>query len=349
MTQPSTTPRATDLVTVGNGVQLTRLGYGTATQGGLLQAVSELEAQAVFQTAWDAGLRYFDTAPWYGLGSSEERLGAFLHGKSGYALSSKVGRLLGADYPPHPTQFQPSGAPAFDTPSRLNVRYDYSYDAAMRSLEDSLRRLNVARIDLAFIHDPDIGGASVQEVVEGCGRALLELRDGGVIGAVGAGMNQWQMPLELARAAPFDVFLLAGRFTLLEQASLPFMDHCARHGIGVIVGGVYNSGLLTNPKPGAHYDYVPVPPDVLTRALALQAICERHGVPLRAAALQFPFRHPAVVSVLIAARTTRQLEDNLRMFQMPIPDELWSALEREGMLEPSRLETGDSATKPEAS
>ncbi len=325
--------RATDLTTVGNGVQITRLGFGAATQGGLFQAISELEAQAVFQTAWDAGLRYFDTAPWYGFGSSEQRLGAFLHGKSGYALSSKVGRLLGSEYLPHPTQFQPSGAPAFDTPSKLNVHYDYSYDGAMRSLEDSLRRLNVSRIDLALIHDPDTGGASVAAVVNGCGRALLELRDQGVIGAVGAGMNQWQMPLELARAAPFDVFLLAGRYTLLEQASLPFMDHCAANGISVIVGGVYNSGLLANPHAGAHYNYVPVPATLLTRALALQDLCQQHGVPLRAAALQFPFRHPAVASVLIAARTTVQLEDNLRMFATPIPDELWSALRHGGWLE----------------
>ena len=325
--------RATDLTTVGNGVQITRLGFGAATQGGLFRAVSELEAATVFQTAWDAGLRYFDTAPWYGFGSSEQRLGAFLQNKSGYALSSKVGRLLGSDFPPHLSQFQPDGTPAFDTPSKLNVRYDYSYDAAMRSLEDSLRRMNVSRIDIAFIHDPDTGGSSVAEVVNGCAKALLGLRDQGVIGAVGAGMNQWQMMLELARAAPFDVFLLAGRYTLLEQVSLPFMDHCAAHGISVIVGGVYNSGLLANPHAGAHYDYAPVPATLLTRALALQDLCQQYSVPLRAAALQFPFRHPAVASVLVAARTTQQLEDNLAMFATPIPDELWTTLQRSGWLE----------------
>ena len=329
--------RATDQVFVGKNVPITRLGFGAATQGGLFQAVSELEAQRVFQTAWDAGLRYFDTAPWYGFGSSEQRLGAFLQDETGYALSSKVGRLLGSEYPPHPSQFQPNGKPVFDTPSELNVRYDYSYDGAMRSLEDSLRRMNVSRIDIAFIHDPDTGGSSVEEVVNGCGRALLELRVQGVIGAVGAGMNQWQMMLELAHAAPFDVFLLAGRYTLLEQASLPFMDHCAAHGISVIVGGVYNSGLLANPHAGAHYNYAPVPATLLTRALALQDLCLQHGVPLRAAALQFPLRHPAVASVLVAARTTAQLEDNLAMFATPIPDELWSALQLEGLLEKNEI------------
>lgn len=325
--------RSTDLTTLGNGVQITRLGFGAATQGGLFQAVSELEARSVFQTAWDAGIRYFDTAPWYGFGSSEQRLGAFLQDKSGYGLSSKVGRLLSPDFPPHPSQFQPDGKPAFDTPSELNVRYDYSYDAAMRSLEDSLRRMNVSRIDIALIHDPDIGGSSVEEVVNGCGKALLELRDQGMIGAVGAGMNQWQMPLELARAAPFDVFLLAGRYTLLEQASLPFMDYCAAHGVSVIVGGIYNSGLLANPHAGAHYNYAPVSETLLTRALALQDLCLRHGVPLRAVALQFPFRHPAVASVLVAARTSAQLEDNLAMFATPIPNDLWSALQIGGWLE----------------
>jgi D-threo-aldose 1-dehydrogenase len=323
--------RATDQIFVGKNVPITRLGFGAATQGGLFQAVSELESIAVFQTAWDAGLRYFDTAPWYGFGSSEERLGAFLQHKTGYALSSKVGRLLGSDFPPHPSQFQSDGKPAFDTPSKLNVRYDYSYDGAMHSVEDTLRRMNVGRIDIAFVHDPDSGGSSVAAVVGGCAKALLELRDQGVIGAVGAGMNQWQMPLELARAAPFDVFLLAGRYTLLEQESLPFMDHCAAYGISVIVGGVYNSGLLANPQAGAHYNYAPVSASVLTRALALQDLCQQHGVPLRAAALQFPFRHPAVASVLVAARTTGQLEDSLLMFETPIPNELWAALQLEGL------------------
>jgi D-threo-aldose 1-dehydrogenase len=212
------------------------------------------------------------------------------------------------------------------TPSKLNVRYDYSYDGAMRSLEQSLGRMQVAKIDIALIHDPDKVGATVKEVVSGCGKALLELREQGVIGAVGAGMNQWQMPLELAKAAPFDVFLLAGRYTLLEQESLPFMEYCADHGVSVLIGGVFNSGLLINPNPASHYNYAPVSQAVLSRALALQEVCLGHGVPLRAAALQFPFRHKAVANVIVAARNVTQLEDNLAMIDIFIPPELWTDL-----------------------
>ncbi len=320
--------RVTDTVLIGNNVSITRLGLGTATQGGLFQAVSGLESVAVFQAAWEAGIRYFDTAPWYGFGSSEERLGQFFQDKTGYSLSSKIGRLLSADYPVHASQIG-----AFDTPSELNVRYDYSYDGAMRSLEESLARMQVPRIDIALIHDSDSVGATVKEVLSGCGKALLELREQGVIGAVGAGMNQWQMSLEFAQAAPFDVFLLAGRYTLLEQESLPFMNYCAKNNIGVLIGGVYNSGLLVNPNANATYNYALVPKKILSRALALQEICLAFEVPLRAAALQFPFRHLAVCSVLISARDTAQLSDNLKSFDLPIPSELWQNLTEAGLLE----------------
>jgi D-threo-aldose 1-dehydrogenase len=321
--------RATDQVIVGNNVSITRLGLGVATQGGLFQAVSELEAQAVFQAAWEAGIRYFDTAPWYGFGLSEQRLGTFLQDKTGFRVSSKTGRLLSQDYPVHPSQVSAS----FVTPSRLNVKYDYSYDATMQSLEESLVRMNVARIDIALIHDPDSVGLTTQDVLSGCAKALFELHDQGVIGAVGAGMNQWQMPFELAQAAPFDVFLLAGRYTLLEQESLPFMNYCTDNNIKILIGGVYNSGLLANPKPDAHYNYAPVTEAVLTKALALQQICLNYGVPLRSAALQFPFRHKAVANVIVAARDEKQLEDNLTMFHTPIPNELWAALSASGLLE----------------
>jgi D-threo-aldose 1-dehydrogenase len=320
--------RADDITFIGNKVPVTRLGFGAATQGGLFEAVAEADAMTVFQSAWDAGIRYFDTAPWYGFGLSEQRLGAFLQGKSGFSLSSKTGRLLSSDYPVHPSQADAS----FVTPSTLNVKYDYSYEATMRSLEESLGRLKISRIDIALIHDPDSVGLNCQEIVSGAAKALFELRDQGVIGAVGAGMNQWELPLELAQAAPFDVFLLAGRYTLLEQDSLPFMQYCANNNIKIIVGGVYNSGLLANPTPNSHYNYEPVPATILARALALQKVCLAHGVPLRAAALQFPLRQNAVASVLIAARSTMQLEDNITMFHTSIPNELWAELHATGLL-----------------
>jgi len=339
-------PSVRDLAPLGRaGLQATRLGFGAAIQGGLFEPVSQGEARAVFEAAWDAGIRSFDTAPWYGYGQSETRLGQFLKGKSGYTLSSKVGRLLEKGIPPHPSQLEPDGSRGFKTESPLNVIYDYSYDGVMRSFEQSLERLGLERIDLLYIHDPDVVGLSVKAVLEGAGRALAELRDQGLVGAIGAGMNQWEMPLELARDGRFDAFLLAGRYTLLEQHSLPFMDYCAGHGISVVIGGVYNSGLLAHPKPGAHDNYLAVSRERLERAFALQAVCERHGVPLRAAALQFPLFHPAVSSVLTAARSVQQLEDNAKMFELPIPLELWQDLKREGLLEdgvPTARATGEA-------
>ncbi len=313
------------------GLSLSQLSFGTATQGGLFQAVTPEDATEVFEQAWKAGLRYFDTAPWYGYGQSETRIGSFLQDKDGYVLSTKVGRLL-RDVPPHPSQLEPDGTRSFDTPSPLNVVYDYSYDGFMRAFEESLTRLGLDRIDILYIHDPDVPGVSVNEVMAGGGRALVELRDQGVVRAIGAGMNQWEMPLEFAQTGVFDVFLLAGRYTLLEQDALPFMDYCAGNGISVVPCSVYNSGLLTRPHPGAHYNYAPVPEAILGRALRLEAICARYDVPLRAAALQFPLAHPASVSVMTAARTVAQLSDTLAMFHLTIPPELWRDLRAEGLL-----------------
>lgn len=315
------------------GLELTRLSFGSATQGGLFQPVAQSEAEAVFTRAWDAGIRYFDTAPWYGYGQSETRLGAFLARQEGFVLSSKVGRLLREGVPPHPSQLEPDGVTrSFATDSPLNVVYDFSYDGTMRSVEESLDRMGLDRLDILYLHDPDVPGLSVPEVMAGAGRALTELREQGVVRAIGAGMNEWEMPLEFAQTGAFDLFLLAGCHTLLEQESLPFMDYCARHGVGVVPCSVYNSGLLTNPKPDARYNYAPVPPEVLERALRLAAHCERHGVPLRAAAMQFPLAHPASVSVMTAARTVAQLNDTLAMFTLDIPAALWDDLTAEGLV-----------------
>jgi D-threo-aldose 1-dehydrogenase len=314
-------------------MHLSPLGFGAATQGGLFKSVSEADASAVFQTAWDAGIRYFDTAPWYGFGQSELRLGEFLRDRHGYVLSSKVGRLLREGIPPHPSQLGSDGSPVFKTDTPYNVVYDYSYDGVMRSFEESLKRLGVERIDILFIHDPDILGLSVNEVMSGGYKALHELREQGVVGSIGAGMNQWEMPLTFAQAGEFDLFLLAGRYTLLDQTSMPFMDYCAKQQVGVVVGGVYNSGLLANPQPGAHYDYSEASAEVLQRALQIKTVCGRFNIDLKAAAIQFPQAHPAVASVLTAARSVGQLDQNLDAFRQPIPLEFWQVLYREGLLD----------------
>ena len=306
----------------------TRIGLGTGTQGNLRRAVSDAEAETVFQAAWDGGVRYFDTAPWYGRGLSEERLGHFLQGKTGWTVSSKVGRLLSADAPPHPSQ---QGA-GFVVERALNVIYDYSYDGVLRSHEQSLKRLGVDRIDVLFIHDPDVVGVRVGELMNGAYRALAELREQGVIRGFGAGMNEWQMPLDLLRAGDFDTFLLAGRYTLLEQDSLPFMDECERRGAQVVIGGVFNSGLLAQPRPGANYNYAPVPDEVLARALRLQAVCAGYGVALSTAALQFALAHPAVGSVLVADHHPGRVTENIAASAAAIPAALWDALRAEHLI-----------------
>ena len=318
MTEPSTFP-----------APLSRIGLGTGTQGNLREAVSDAQAESVFQAAWDGGVRYFDTAPWYGRGLSEERLGRFLKGRDGWTLSSKVGRLLSADAPPHPSQ----AWAGFEVQRDLNVVYDYSYDGVMRSHEQSLERLGLDHIDVLFIHDPDVVGVGVPELMNGAHRALAELKEQGVIRGFGAGMNEWQMPLDLLQAGDFDIFLLAGRYTLLEQASLPFMDECARRGAGVVIGGVFNSGLLANPRPGANYNYSAVPDDVLKRALRLQAICGDFGVSLAAAAIQFALAHPATASVLVADHNPERIRQNLLAADAVIPPALWETLRGEGLIE----------------
>lgn len=331
-------PQPAQLMPVRETVKLTRLGFGAATQGGLFHSVPPEAAEAVFQGAWDAGIRYFDTAPWYGFGSSEQRLGEFLRGKRGYVISSKVGRLLSPDAPVHGSQLDANGQLVFQTPSQLNVVYDYSYDGTLRSIEASLERMGLERIDIAFLHDPDVIGVTTSELMRGAGKALTDLREQGLLSAIGAGMNQWQQPLELAQTGAFDVFLLASRYTLLEQTALPLMQYCHMHQVAVVIGGVYNSGLLTKPSASARYDYAAVPPALLERALALERVCLEFDVPLRAAALHFAAAHPTVASVLVAARSVTQLEDNVTMFQHPIPLALWASLREAGLIDPTTPE-----------
>ena len=216
------------------------------------------------------------------------------------------------------------GAPA------LNPVFDFSYDGVMRSLEESLERLAIGRVDILHIHDPD---DHYDEALSGAYRALDELRQQGVIGAVGAGMNQAEMLTRFAKEADFDCFLLAGRYTLLDQVALKeLLPTCLERGVAIIAGGVFNSGILADPRPGAHYNYQAAPQELIDRAQKLRAVCERHGVPLRAAAIQFPLGHPAVQTVVVGARSLEEIRDSVRMFEVEIPSALWEELKSEQLL-----------------
>lgn len=323
------------------GITLTRMGLGTAALGGLFQSVGEEEARSTIEAAWEAGLRYFDTAPLYGYGLAERRLGAVLRDRprEAFVVSTKVGRLLRRGVPRHPTEFDDRGALYYHGEPDLSLVYDYSYDGAMRSFEESLARLGLGRIDILLIHDPDVvqladsPEAHFRLVMEGAYRALAALRAQRVVRAIGVGMNRVEMLVRFAQEGDFDVFLVAGRYTLLDQVALhKLLPLCLERGIGVVIGGVYNSGILADPRPGATYDYVRASPPLVERARRIAAVCDRWGVPLRAAAIQFPLGHPAVVSVLSGSRSRAELLDNLELFRYRIPDGLWDELFSEGLL-----------------
>jgi D-threo-aldose 1-dehydrogenase len=323
---------------LGRGnLTLTSLGLGGAPLGNLYQTVDEVDAAEVVEAAWQGGIRYFDTAPLYGSGLSERRMGQALvrRSRQDYVLSSKVGWLI----EPHAGVQQDGPYVGLDGSRR---RCDYSYDAALRSLEASMQRLGLDRIDIVYIHDLDTtchGDALEQrygEAIDGAYRALAELRDQSVIGAIGLGVNEWQVCARALTDADLDVFLLAGRYSLLDQSALTsFLPACAQRGVGVVIGGAFNSGILaTGAVPDARYDYKPAPADILQRTDRLAAACRRHDVPLAAAALQFPSFHPAVVSVLPGARKADEMAVNLDLFERKIPVALWSELKAEGLLPP---------------
>ncbi|MFF7278051.1 aldo/keto reductase [Streptomyces griseorubiginosus] len=313
----------------GSAVEVTPLALGCAGLGNLYQPVTDEAALATVAAAWDAGIRTFDTAPHYGLGLSERRLGAALRDRprDTYTVSTKVGRLLVPD---------PEGdrgddlANGFAVPATHRRVWDFSADGVSRSLEASLDRLGLDRIDVALLHDPD---DHAEQALREAYPALERLRGEGVVGAVGIGMNQSALPARFLRETDIDVVLLAGRYTLLDQDGLAeLLPEAAARGRSVVIGGVFNSGLLTAPRPGATYDYAPAPQPVLDRALRLLEVTERHGVPLRAAALRFPFGHPAVVSVLTGARSAEEVRDTVEQLRRPIPDALWDELRAEGLL-----------------
>lgn len=307
------------------GLTVTRSGLGTAPIGGLFTEVSDAAAHETVDRAYEAGLRFFDTAPLYGHGLAERRLGRALASRlrDDFVVATKVGRLLRGDvHLGYDTMFR--GAPP------VNPVFDFSYDGVIRSVEESLGRLGLDRIDVLHIHDPD---EHYEEALRGAFAALARLRDEGVIRAVGAGMNQVE-PLErFAVEADFDCFLVAGRYTLLDQsAALRLLPLCSERRISVIVGGVYNSGILANPVPGATFDYQPAPRHWLERAKKLAAVCKRHSVPLMAAALQFPLAHPAVATLLVGARSAAELDESLGHLSFAIPPELWADLKDERLL-----------------
>ncbi len=308
---------ATDLL-------VTELGFGGAPLGGLGDAIAEDDAAALVRTAYDAGIRYFDTAPLYGVGRSERRIGTGLAAvpRDAYLLSTKVGRLL-----------DPSGG------GDPTVRYDYSYTGARTSLEASLDRLGRERVDILFCHDIDVWthGESQSGVfetaVKGILPALADLRREGVIGAFGLGVNEWEVCNSVLDLFDVDVFLLAGRFTLLEQDALDeLLPRCLERHVSIVIGGPYNSGMLaTADRARATYDYRPVDDERWQRAEAIRAICERHGTDMRAAALQYPLRHPAVAAVIPGPRSVEEFETNLAMMDVEVPDALWSDLAAAGL------------------
>lgn len=323
----------------GARLEFTELGFGAAPLGNLYRALTEEEAQATLQAAWDAGIRYFDTAPLYGLGLSETRLNHFLRGRKrqSYLLSTKVGRRLAVCPPEQRTGI----GKFFDTPSRREI-YDYGYDGVMRSFEDSLERLGIDRVDILYAHDLDIfthgskeaSDARIAEFMAGGYKALLKLRDEGTVQAIGAGVNEWEVCQTLAEQGDFDLFLLAGRYTLLEQEALEtFLPLCEQRGIGIVIGGPYNSGILaTGPKKGAFYNYNPAPPEIRKRVKAIETVCEKHDVRLVQAALRFPLVHPSVVSVIPGASRPEEVALNMDTLAAKIPPALWADLKTAGLM-----------------
>jgi D-threo-aldose 1-dehydrogenase len=314
-------------------LSLTRLGLGGASIGGLFSPVSDQDAVGLVDHAWDLGIRTFDVAPLYGFGAAERRMGAALAGRprDEFVLSTKVGRLIrafesipaGADVETGQDAFYPHEDPVAPV-------FDFSASGVRRSLEESLERMGLDRIDIALIHDPDDHWAAA---IGQAYPALARLREEGVIRAIGAGMNQSAMLARFAREGDFDVFLLAGRYTLLDQEALgELLPLCVEREIGILVGGVMNSGVLVDPRPGSTFNYAPAAPAILGRAARIAAICARHGVPLRAAAIQFPLAHPAVRSVIAGVRRIEHLDEYPELMRQSIPGDLWAELRSEGLI-----------------
>jgi len=320
---------------------LPKLGFGAAPLGELFTRVTEQDAEATLTTAWEHGIRYYDTAPWYGRGQSEHRVGRFLYRqpRSAAILSTKIGRILRA--PRHPDRFDTgfwSGGLHFEH------HFDYSYDGVMRAYEDSLQRLGMNRVDLLLIHDLDVwhqGSAGMvqarlNQLAASGWRALAELKDAGAIRAIGAGINELGMIPRFIEMFDVDFFLLALRYTLGEQETLDVeLPLCAERGVGIVIGGVFSSGLYaTGPVQGAKYNYADATPAELEKARRIGETCARHGVPLAAAALQFPLLNPNVACVIPGAFRPAQVAENVAHMRRDIPADLWLELKHEGLIRP---------------
>ena len=324
-------------------LEVTTLGLGGAPMGGFRANISDAEAVGLTDTAYELGVRYFDTSPFYGYGRSELRMGAGLREKprDDYVLSTKIGRIMHALKPGEkpPADFRENGLPGFAPV------FDYTYDGVMRSLEHSYFRLGISRIDIALVHDVDfwtikdraVLDQRFKTVMDSGFKALDELRRAGVIGAIGVGINESDTSLRFIQAGDFDCMLLAGRYTLLEQGGLDaFLPECVKRGVSVILGGPYNSGILTGGvTDNTTHDYVQAPAHLIEKARKIEAVCKRHGVELGAAAMQFPLFHPALCAVIPGALAAREVKQNVERLSVKIPTELWSELKREKLLDPS--------------
>ncbi|MEU4876519.1 aldo/keto reductase [Streptomyces sp. NPDC021608] len=312
-------------------VALTALGFGASVIGNLYRVTPAQDASAAVDAAWDAGIRTFDTAPHYGLGLSERRLGAALRGRprEDYVVSSKAGRLLVPNE--HPRGIDDQG---FVVRDDLRRQWDFSRDGVLRSLDETLRRTGLDRLDVVYLHDPD---DHWPQAADEAMPTLAELRDQGVIGAIGAGMNQSAMLARFLRETAADVVMLAGRYTLLDQSALDdVLPAAADLGKSVVAVGVFNSGLLSRDRPaeGMKYDYQDAPAELVARARAIADVCEQHGTTLPAAAIAFPFTHPAVVNVTLGMRTAEQVVRNVELHARRIPDGLWDELRAQGLIRP---------------
>jgi len=324
-------------------LEVTTLGLGGAPMGGFRATITDAEAVALTDTAYDLGVRYFDTSPFYGYGRSELRMGAALRNRprESYVLSTKIGRILHAMKPGEqpPSDFRANGLPGFAPV------FDYTYDGVMRSLEHSHFRLGISRIDIALVHDVDfwtikdraVLDQRFKTVMDSGFRALDELRRAGVIGAIGVGINESDTSLRFIQAGDFDCMLLAGRYTLLEQGGLEaFLPECVKRNVSVILGGPYNSGILTGGVTDtATHDYSQAPASLIDKARRIEAICRRHGVALGAAAMQFPLFHPALCAVIPGALNATEVKQNVERLSAKIPSDLWSELKREKLLDPA--------------
>jgi len=321
------------------GLEISRIGFGGAPLGDLKRAPTEAGARELLEAAWDAGIRYFDTAPFYGAGLSERRIGDFLRDKprESYVLSTKVGRLL---VPDRAFAMQRQGDPRA-LPFR--PKFDFSYDGVMRSYDNSLQRLGLESIDILFLHD--IGAFSQRErhaesmaqALDGGGiRALEELRASGAVRAIGAGVNEWQIIDELMNHARFDIFLLANRYTLLDQEVIDtLLPRVQREGVAIVDGAPLNSGILaTGPVPNAIYDYAQASPEMIEKTRRIKELCDRHGTTLIRAALSFPLGHAAITAIIPGFSNVAEFNDNLAGYRKAIPDALWSELRAAGLLHP---------------